>query len=139
MTNRQRGILSMDKQDEQNFNVALSSCCEIIGKPKLSQAAAKLLFNKLSLYPLDWVIWGMTEATDQCSTGFDFNIRLVRETIEKGQKKNEFRENAILKLNQQEQAAIEQEKYIESEEYKNNQAAAEKCIKEMKEAIKNGI
>lgn len=132
LTISQWGISSMDRNDEQKFYIALSSCCEIIGKPKLSSAAAKLLFNKLSPYPLDWVIWGMTTATDSCSTGFDFNIKLIRETIEKGQCKNKFREDAILKLEQQDQDNIIRAQYLESDEFKQNQAKAKDCFKNLK-------
>lgn len=126
------GISSMDNNDKEQFFISLSSCCEIVGKPKLSSAAAKLLFSKLSDYPLDWVIWGMTKAIENCNTGFDFTLKLIRDTIEKEQGKNEFREYAIMKLEQQAIAGEERQQYIESEEFKRNQEKAKECLRELR-------
>ena len=129
----------MDKQDEQKFYIALSSCCEIIGKPKLSSAAAKLLFNKLSQYPLDWVIWGMTESTEQCDSGFDFTIRLIKKIIESKMQVSKFRQEAELKIEQQRQASAEQALYIESDKYKANREATKVCFKSIREELSKNV
>lgn len=129
----------MDNQDEQKFYIALSSCCEVIGKPKLSQAAAKLLFSKLSQYPLDWVIWGMTEATEQCDSGFDFTIKRIRKIIESKMQTSKFRREAELKIEQQRQASADQALYIESDEYKANKKATENCFKSIREELNKNV
>jgi hypothetical protein len=125
----------MNDNDLDKFYTALSTACQVVGRPPLTQAAAKLFFNRLSVYPFDWVCWGMAEATDHCKNGFDFNVALVKRLIDDRQKINKFRADAQTMLEDQNKKAAQRKAYIESDEYKANLKRGSKCLKELKEMI----
>ena len=128
----------MIASDEDQFYTELSTACQVVGRPPLTEAAAKMFFNRLSCYSFDWVQWGLSEATDHCKTGWDFNVALVKKMIDSKQKINKFRADAEMLLENQSKKSIEQKEYIESDEYKANQEKGSDCFKELR-GLMDGI
>ena len=125
----------MNANDVDKFYSDLSTACDVVGRPKLTQAAALLFFNRLSVYDYEWVSWGLSEATDHCKTGWELNVALIKSLIDSKQKLNKFRVEAIARLEAQDKASKDRDIYLESDEFKKNQSEGKKCFESLRELI----
>ncbi len=129
--------MTPDNYDE--FCTALNGCCEAVGKPVMSKAGADIFYLRLIDHELPMVQWGLLEGTKDCKSGFDYTVNRIVAIIEKKLKTSKFREECIVRLNQQEQSAKDLAVYLESDDYKKNQAKAKEVFLACKGLMKNDI
>lgn len=129
----------MTPNDLDNFYTELAAAVEAVGRPKLSEKAASIFFNRLSGYQYDWVVWALNEAIDRCDSGWQLNPALIKSIIDAEQRVNKFRAEMTERIHKQIANRESYDQYLESDEFKKNQQKGRECISELKGIFKDDI
>lgn len=129
----------MQQNDYNDFCSTLIGCFTAVGRGEPKTAAVEVFWMKLSEFDLQLVKWALVECTDSIDHGYEYNVRLIKKTIDDQLNKNKFREDAMKRLMQQEQSAKDLTAYLESDDYKNSQAGKDECFTKIQEALNNEL
>lgn len=125
----------MIASEYEKFCLTLNGCMVAVGRSKPDKVTADVFWLKLQEFDLSIVQWALVECTDSIEHGYEYNVRLIKKKIEEHLKVNKFREYAQSKIEQQEVAAIQQGKYLGSDEFEKNQSSAKKTFKACRELL----
>ena len=128
----------MQQNDYNDFCSTLIGCFSAVGRGKPDTATAGVFWMKLIQYDLPAVKWARVECTD-VDHGYQYNVKLIKKTIESKLRISKFREQAELAIKNQEKKTIEQAIYIESDEFKKNQQAAELCFESIRKELNENV
>lgn len=125
----------MLQSEYETFCLTLNACMVAAGRAKPDKAAADVFWMILVKFDLPVVQQALVECTDSIDHSYEYTVSLIRKKIESNLKVNKFREYAQSRIEQQEVAAIEQGKYLGSDEFDKNQASAKESFKACRELL----